>query len=260
MPMPWNDPGDRIVPISPFEMAVNDAFQALRKPWVVGVWELDCQPMLDFIARSPLPDGRKLTMTPILARALALALREHPEFNRMYRGNRVIQPSSIDIGVSVAIQSVRLAPVIVIKGCDGRSIPEIVEEIDRRSVEIRADEKKQLDDMNRLARWFPFPFLRRLLIRYFFRRDWLARAVSGTFQISNFGSTGVEAAYVPVVCSQMLGVGEVKRRPVAVGDRVEVRPTSILTFHFDHRNTDGVRAGRFAKSFLRYLADPERLL
>ncbi|MCA9775020.1 MAG: 2-oxo acid dehydrogenase subunit E2, partial [Myxococcales bacterium] len=222
MPMPWNDPGDQIVPISPAESAINDAFQALRKPWVIGVWELDCKPMLDLIARRPLPDGRKLTMTPILARALALALREHPGFNRMYRGSKVIQPSSIDIGISVAVQSVRLSPVVVLKSCDTMSVEAIVAEIDAKSAEIRANEKKQMDDMNRLARWFPFPFLRRLLIRYFFRRDWMARAVSGTFQISNFGSTGVEAAYVPVVCSQMLGVGEVKRRPVAVGDRVEV--------------------------------------
>jgi hypothetical protein len=61
--------------------------------------------------------------------------------------------------------------------------------------------------------------------------------------------------------------GFVRRRPVAVGDRVEVRPTMFVTMSFDRRIMGGAPAARFFNSVCEeltrgsstYAAEPEKV-
>lgn len=260
MPAPWNQPGDQVLALEPYEYIVNDVFEALRRPWVHSFWELDVSAALAFVQERTTPSGEKLTLTPLFIRALALALRDYPCMNRLYRGRKVIQPGSVDIGISVAVETMHLAPVVIVKEAERKTIDAIAEELRVMAAEAREKEKKTIEDMNKLGRLFPFSGLRKLIMRWFVRRDWVARGMSGTWQVSNWGGVGVEWAGTPVTAVQLLGIGKARRRAVVVGDRVEIRPISILTMHTDHRNADGRVFGLFVKAFLGYLTEPERLL
>jgi pyruvate/2-oxoglutarate dehydrogenase complex dihydrolipoamide acyltransferase (E2) component len=54
-------------------------------------------------------------------------------------------------------------------------------------------------------------------------------------------------------------IPEIRARPWAIGDRVEVRPVLRLCATFDHRIIDGAAAGRFASRLTRLFALPHEL-
>ncbi len=71
----------------------------------------------------------------------------------------------------------------------------------------------------------------------------------GTFTISNGG------IYGSLVSTPIL-----KRRPVAVGDKVEIRPMMYVALSYDHRIVDGREAVTFLVRLKECVEDPSRIL
>lgn len=83
-----------------------------------------------------------------------------------------------------------------------------------------------------------------------------------TFTVSNFGALGLDDG-VPVINypeAAILGMGSLKPRPMAVEDRVVVRPQMTLTCAFDHRIVDGANAARFLGELRGLIESPETAL
>ncbi len=85
----------------------------------------------------------------------------------------------------------------------------------------------------------------------------------GSAIVTSVGMFGIDSAFAPFVplarCPMLILVPEIRPRPWAVGDRVEVRPVLRLCATFDHRIIDGAAAGRFAARLSQYFADPSQL-
>jgi pyruvate dehydrogenase E2 component (dihydrolipoamide acetyltransferase) len=84
----------------------------------------------------------------------------------------------------------------------------------------------------------------------------------GSFTVTNLGTYEVDA-FMPILNppeAAVLGVGRVHRRPVAVDDRVEVRPVMVLSLTFDHRVVDGAPAAQFLQRVKHVLEHPYLLL
>jgi 2-oxoglutarate dehydrogenase E2 component (dihydrolipoamide succinyltransferase) len=60
--------------------------------------------------------------------------------------------------------------------------------------------------------------------------------------------------------SGILGMHKIEKRPVAVGDKVEVRPMMYVALSYDHRVVDGREAVTFLVRVKECLEDPERML
>ena len=60
--------------------------------------------------------------------------------------------------------------------------------------------------------------------------------------------------------SAILGMHNIVRRPVAVGDNVEIRPVMYVALSYDHRMVDGAQAVGFLVKIKQLLEDPSRLL
>ena len=83
-----------------------------------------------------------------------------------------------------------------------------------------------------------------------------------TFTVTNLGMFEIDG-FTPILNSPdaaILGVGRVHRRPVAVEDRVEIRPTMVLSLTFDHRVVDGAPAAQFLQRVKHILEHPYLLL
>ena len=60
--------------------------------------------------------------------------------------------------------------------------------------------------------------------------------------------------------SGILGMHKTQMRPMAVGDKVEIRPMMYLALSYDHRIIDGREAVTFLVRVKEAIEDPRRLL
>jgi 2-oxoglutarate dehydrogenase E2 component (dihydrolipoamide succinyltransferase) len=84
----------------------------------------------------------------------------------------------------------------------------------------------------------------------------------GTFTITNGGIYG-SLMSTPILNppqSGILGMHKIQQRPMAVGDKVEVRPMMYLAMSYDHRIVDGREAVTFLVRVKEAIEDPQRIL
>ena len=84
----------------------------------------------------------------------------------------------------------------------------------------------------------------------------------GTFTITNGGVYG-SLMSTPILNppqSGILGMHKIQKRPMAIGDKVEVRPMMYLALSYDHRIIDGREAVTFLVRVKECIEDPERIL
>jgi len=175
-------------------------------------------------------DHVQVTYTDLVVRATALALRDHPAMNAQWEGEGIRRLPDVHIGVAVALDEGLIVPVI--RNADRATLSQI-------SAAVR-----DLSDRARSQR-----------IR--------AEEVQGsTFTITNLGTFEIDA-FTPILNppeAAILGVGRVHRKPVAVGERVAIEPTMVLSLTFDHRVVDGAPAAKFLQRVKEILEHPYLLL
>jgi pyruvate/2-oxoglutarate dehydrogenase complex dihydrolipoamide acyltransferase (E2) component len=164
-------------------------------------------------------------------RALALALAENSAPAGRLIGNKIVHPSSIDVGFAVEAEDGVLVPV------------------------IRDAEKKPLKDL--VARYNE-------LIALAHQRKLPADATGGSIAtVTNFGTFGLTWA-TPIPLPEqtlVLGMGAARRQPswdAAQGQFVPVMEAN-MTLSFDHRVLDGGAAGRLLAHIAQLLGKPEKL-
>ena len=84
----------------------------------------------------------------------------------------------------------------------------------------------------------------------------------GSFTITNIGVFGIDAGTPILVPGQagILAVGQIKKKPWVVDDRVEARWVTTLALSFDHRMVDGAEGSAFLGDVASILADPGQTL
>ena len=174
--------------------------------------------------------GARPTYTDLIVRAAAIALRDHPRLHARWTDAGVRLQPEIHVGVAVALDEGLVVPVV--RHADRATLAQI-------SAAVR--------DLSERARGF---------------RLKPEEMDGGTFTVTNLGMYDVDA-FTPILNppeAAILGAGRVLRRPVAVGDRVEVRPMMALSLTFDHRVVDGAPAAQFLQRVKHVLEHPYLLL
>ncbi|MGQ9683609.1 MAG: 2-oxo acid dehydrogenase subunit E2, partial [Anaerolineae bacterium] len=172
--------------------------------------------------RAPRP-----SITAILVKVVAAALRQHPRVNASFVQGRLRLHKRISIGVAVGTEQGLVVPVIA--------------DADRRSLAEVAAAVEALQEKARIMR---------------FAGDDLA---GGTFTISNLGMYGIErfTAIVNPPEAAILAVGAIVRTPVVADDgTVTVRPLLSLTLSVDHRALDGLQGAQFLADVKALLENP----
>jgi pyruvate dehydrogenase E2 component (dihydrolipoamide acetyltransferase) len=175
-------------------------------------------------------EGVRITYTDLIVRAAAVGLREHPGINARWEGEGVRRLPEIHIGVAVSLDEGLVVPVV--PHADRATLGQISAAVRDVSERARANRLRP-EEMQ-----------------------------GSSFTVTNLGMYDVDA-FTPVLNAPdaaILGVGRLHRRPVAVGDRVEVRSTMVLSLTFDHRVVDGAPAARFLQRVKYILEHPYLLL
>ncbi len=170
------------------------------------------------------------TITDLVVRAAALALREHPRLNASVHDNAVHVQPEINVGLAVALEEGLMVPVL--------------KRADQLPLSMMAAESRRLAQGARDGRLA------------------LAELEGGTFTVSTLGSYGIDF-FTPVITPgqvAILGVGRL-RNSVRWEGTTPVR-TQVLTLSitFDHRAVDGAPTAEFLRSVVSRLAHPLSLL
>jgi pyruvate/2-oxoglutarate dehydrogenase complex dihydrolipoamide acyltransferase (E2) component len=252
---------------SSFRRMAAAMWRSPSDPSIYGSMDVDATAALAFMAAQP----TKITITHLVARAVALALRAQPELNAKVRfWGRLEQRATIDVFVTVAtggdLSGAR------IDRADEKSLAELAAAIADRAGRIRkgqdASYKKSRSAFEQLPWWLARPAtqLSDLLVNELhldLGSHGMPRDPFGSAIVTSVGMFGIDSAFAPFVplarCPMLILVPEIRPRPWAVGDRVEVRPVLRLCATFDHRIIDGAAAGRFAARLTQLFATPDAL-
>ena len=251
--------------VSSFRRMAAGMWRSPRDPSIYGQMDVDATAALAFLAEQP----GKVTVTHLVARAVALALRDQPELNAKVRfWGRLERRETIDLFVTVAtggdLSGAR------IDRADGKSLAELARELADRAGKIRTgndrDHARTRGAMKALPWWLarPATWASDVLVNELHvELHGMPSDPFGSAIITSVGMFGIDAAFAPFVplarCPMLILVPEVRPRPWAVGDTACVRPVLRLCATFDHRIIDGAAAGRFAARLTELFASPHLL-
>lgn len=213
--------GDIEIPVTGIRKAI--AANMLRSkheaPHAWTMIEVDATNLVEY--RNSLKDefkkkeGFNLTFFAFFVKAVAQALKEFPQINSMWAGDKIIQKKDINISIAVATDDALYVPVI--KHADEKTIKGIAREISELAVKVRTN-KLRSEDMQ-----------------------------GGTFTVNNTGSFGSvqSAGIINYPQAAILQVESIVKRPVVINNGIAVRDMVNLCMSLDHRVLDGLVCGRF---------------
>lgn len=174
----------------------------------------------------------KLTLLPLLARALVIALREFPQINARFDDEAGIVTRSGAVHLGIATQTENGLMVPVLRHAEARDLWAIGAEIARLAEAARSGRAT---------------------------REELG---GSTLTITSLGALG-GIATTPVINHPevaIVGVNRIVERPVFDGPRIVARKLMNLSSSFDHRVVDGMDAARFIQAVRALLEAPALLL
>jgi pyruvate dehydrogenase E2 component (dihydrolipoamide acetyltransferase) len=178
--------------------------------------------------RRAVPD--RLLYGVLLIKAVALALRQVPELNSVWRGGEPIASEAVHVGVAISLRG-------------GGLVAPALHDADRQSL---GDLMRSFRDLVQRARSGGL------------RSSELA---DPTITVTSLGDQGVETVFGIVFPPQVaiVGFGKPVERPWVVDGQIVARPLITATLSADHRVSDGHRGALFLAAVDRLLQEPARL-
>lgn len=160
-------------------------------------------------------EGFSLTYFSFFVKAVAQALKEYPQLNSMWAGDKIIQKKDIHLSIAVAKENELFVPVI--KHADEKTVKAIARDVHELAMKAR-NGKLTAQDMQ-----------------------------GGTFTVNNTGSFGSISSMGVINYPQaaILQVESIVKRPVIINDMFAARDIVNLSLSLDHRILDGLVCGRF---------------
>jgi pyruvate dehydrogenase E2 component (dihydrolipoamide acetyltransferase) len=176
------------------------------------------------------PVTERVLMGALQLKAVALALKDFPDFNGFWKDNAFQPAQGIHVGVAISLrQGGLIAPAI------------------HDVAELALDElMKALADLVRRAR---AGSLRS------------SEMSDPTITVTNLGDQGVDEVFAIIYPPQVaiVGFGRVAPRPWAEDGMIGAVPAVVASLAADHRASDGHRGARFLAAIAARLQEPETL-
>lgn len=208
---------------------VNSAFTA---PHVTEFLQVDVTRTMKAVARlRERPDFADVRVSPLLlvAKALLMAVRRHPEINASWDGDNqeIVVKDYVNLGIAAATERGLVVPNI--KDADAMALPELSAAL-KRLTETAREGKTSPADMS-----------------------------GGTITVTNVGVFGVDAG-TPIINpgeAAILAFGQIRDMPWVHKGELKIRKVTTLSLSFDHRLVDGELGSKVLRDVGAALEDPE---
>jgi pyruvate dehydrogenase E2 component (dihydrolipoamide acetyltransferase) len=177
-----------------------------------------------------LPEDEKLSVNDFIIKAVALTLREFPNLNASFAGDKVIHHGAVNIGIAVAVEGGLLT--VVNRDTDQQPMRALSSDV-KRMVAGAREGKVRPNDIE-----------------------------GSTFSISNMGMFDVEnfAAIINPPEAGIIAVGSARQVPVVENGEIKIGWRMKATISVDHRVSDGAEAAQFMQKLAEFLENPVRML
>lgn len=175
-------------------------------------------------------DGTRLGFMSFFTKAVTAALKKYPYVNAELDGTDLLLKQFYDVGIAVSTEEGLVVPIV--RDTDKKNFAEIEASIADLAKKAR-DKKLSIADMT-----------------------------GGSFTITNGGVFG-SLLSTPILNGTqvgILGMHTIQKRPVAIGDSIEIRPMMYVALSYDHRVIDGSDSVGFLKMIKELIENPEDLL
>lgn len=260
--------------LSSFRRIAIGTWKTSYDPSVYGSMTLRMEQATRYLEEFRAKTGRRVTVTHMMAKAVAGVLAEMPDANAILRFNRIYLRKDIGVFFQVAMVDQQTGQIdlsgATIHGADKKSLLEVVDEFQAQVDKVRAQKDEQLEGTRSMFKKIPFLLLNGVLntigfLSYTLNLDlrWagIPKDPFGSCMVTNVGSLGLEEAYVPLVpysrVPLLIATGAVRKQPVVTDDGSVRAETCMRVFAtFDHRILDGTHAAKMSKVLKAWFEDP----
>jgi pyruvate/2-oxoglutarate dehydrogenase complex dihydrolipoamide acyltransferase (E2) component len=240
---------------------------------IYGASEIDMRPALALIEKLR-ADGMRVTVTHLVAKAVAVTLARHPDFNAKVRfWGKLERRKTVDIFLQVASEDGKDLSGHRIAEADKMPLKEVSEGLRAAAKKIRSDEDPKFKKSKNMLKMLPWWLLRMFLGIASFLTNELGFDLSGSgmppdpfgaAMVTSLGMHEVDEAYAPFTpvarCLMIILVPAVRDRVVVENGQMVIRPMLKLCGTFDHRIIDGHSAAVICREIRSLFAQPDALL
>ena len=235
---PPRAPGPDVEVVEPSRMQATIARRMAEAKSTVPEFQVTVEARVDEAVsmrqqlKDSVPGADKVTMTDMLVRACALALRKFPEVNSSWVDGRFQRKRAVNIGLAVAPSQGMGLLVPVVHDADAKDLIQISIE-SRQVIERARSGRPNGDDLS-----------------------------GATFSISNLGMFGVDefVAIINPPEAAILAVGAIKDVPVVEAGQIVPGKVMRMTLSVDHRVFYGATAAQFMAEVKRLIENPVTLV
>ena len=234
-PKPESRPGEDITEIKVIGLRRKTAermTQANREiPHFTYVEEVDVtrlESLRQHLNSKKAPADPKLTLLPFIGMALTRVLKQFPQCNALYDGDRNVISQYRSVHLGIATQTPDGLKVPVVKNSGTLSLEDLASEIRRVSMAARANAARRSDLMG------------------------------STITVTSLGRQGglVTTPVINLPEVAIIGINRAVDRPVVADGQVQVRRMMNLSSSFDHRFVDGFEAAMMIQALKEMLEQP----
>lgn len=227
-------PADEVLPLNRLRAAIGrrmvESKQQVPHFYVTREYDVELLMNLRKQVNTMLPNEEKISVNDFIVKAVALALRNFPNLNAAFQGDKIVRFGGIHIGVAVAVENGLLT--VVVRDADRKPMRQIA--VETKAMSKRAREGKvRPEDIE-----------------------------GSTFSTSNLGMFDVEhfVAIINPPEAGILAIGAAKETPIVKNGELTVGWRMKATISVDHRVSDGAEGARFMQALAAYIEEPLRLL
>ncbi len=259
--------------VSSFRKIAIGTWQTAYDPSVYGTLELRMDKAVEYMLAFREKTGKKLTISHMMAKAIAEVMRKVPDANAILRWNRVYLRKRIGVFFQVVMMDEGEHKIdlsgATLYDVEGKSLVEIYDEFSAKVAKVRSRKDEALEKTRGTFLAIPY-FMLNFVLKFIgflsytlnldLRKFGIPNDPFGSIMITNIGTLGLDVAYAPLVPYSrvpiVLAIGEVKEKPIAVDGQVVIAKMMTVNATFDHRFIDGFHASVMSKTLKKWFENP----
>ena len=259
--------------LSNFRKIALGTWKTAYDPSVYGSIDFRMEKALEYIEAFRKKTGQRLTVTHLVVKAAAMALKEMPDANAILRWNHIYLRKDIGVFFQVAMTDEGEGQIdlsgVTLYDVEQKTLAQISAEAQDKIEKVRSRTDPALEKTRGAFQKIPSLFMTSALQAVSFltytlnldlQRFGIPKDPFGSIMITNIGTLGLDVGYVPLVPYSrvpiLLALGAVKDQPVAENGQLAIGKVMKINATFDHRFIDGAHAAVMSKVLRRYLEDP----